>query len=73
MCFGMWAFLWDQPMTQKELEQQISRQTGDSIQTIRQLGFSPLQEVIPIEERQTPLMVDWDLEDRTRQNRVRRV
>ena len=49
-------------MKQRELEQQISRQTGESIHTIRHLGFSPLQPVYPIEEREKPLMVDWDLE-----------
>lgn len=53
-------------MTQKELERQISKQTGETIQTIRQLGFSPLRESIPVEERQEPLTVDWDLQDRMR-------
>ena len=32
-------------MTQRELEKQISEQTGESIQTIRQLGFSPLRAI----------------------------
>lgn len=49
-------------MTQRELERELSQKTGESVQTIRNLGFSPLQSVIPIEERDQPLMVDWDLE-----------
>ena len=49
-------------MTQHELERQISEQTGESIETIRQRGFSPLQPVILIEERDKPLVIDWDLE-----------
>ena len=53
-------------MTQKELERNVSQQTGESIQTIRQLGFSPLVEHIAIEERQEPLVVDWDEVDRRR-------
>ena len=58
-------------MTQREFEQQLSKQTGESIQTIRQRGFSPLRESIPIEERNRPLMVDWDLEDLMRHHRSR--
>ncbi len=53
-------------MTQRELEKQISEQTGESIQTILQLGFSPLRANTPIEERQEPLVVDWDLLESTR-------
>ncbi len=53
-------------MTQRELEQQISRTTGESLQTIRSLGFSPLQSDLPFEERAEPLVVDWDLEFQTR-------
>ena len=53
-------------MTQQEFEQQISNQTGESILTIRNFGFSPLRSVIPIEERENPLTVDWDLEQKTR-------
>ena len=59
-------FLWSQPMTQKELERQISQQTGESLQTIRNLGFSPLQTELPFEERNKPLMVDWDVEFQAR-------
>ena len=53
-------------MTQRELDREIASQTGESIQTIKSLGFSPLRDTIPIEERQEPLMVDWDEVDRSR-------
>lgn len=56
-------------MTQNEIEQQICRRTGESLQTIRQMGFSPLFTEFPIEERQNPLTVDWDLENLTRNRR----
>ena len=54
-------------MTQRELNREIANQTGDSIQTINTMGFSPLRSVIPIEERQEPLIIDWDEVDRIRQ------
>ena len=53
-------------MTQRELDREIANQLGESIQTIKTMGFSPLRETIPIEERQNPLMVDWDEVDRSR-------
>ena len=53
-------------MTQRELDREIANQLGESIQTIKTMGFSPLRETIPIEERQKPLMVDWDEVDRSR-------
>ena len=53
-------------MTQKELEREIANQTGETIRTIKSMGFSPLRENIPIEEREKPLMVDWDLQDQLR-------
>ena len=56
-------------MTQKELEREIANQTGETIQTIKLMGFGPLQDVIPIEERQQPLVVDWDEVDRKRNTR----
>jgi len=56
-------------MTQQELNHQIADQTGESIQTIESMGFSPLQSVIPFEERQEPLMVDWDALDIIRHQR----
>ena len=37
-------------MTQRELNREIASQTGESIQTISSMGFSPLRETIPIEE-----------------------
>ena len=49
-------------MTQRELERELSRKTGESVLMIRNLGFSPLQPVTPIEERDKPLTVDWDTE-----------
>ena len=57
-------------MTQRELNREVASQTGESIQTINSFGFSPLRETIPIEERQKPLMVDWDEVDRNRSLRV---
>ena len=54
-------------MTQRELNREIANQTGDSIQTINTMGFSPLRSVIPIEERQEPLIIDWDEVDQIRQ------
>jgi len=42
-------------MTQAELDREISRSTGESIGTIRNLGFS-LVEPPELE----PLTVDWD-------------
>ena len=53
-------------MTQQELNQEIANQTGESVQTINAMGFSPLRSVIPVEERQEPLVIDWDEIDRTR-------
>ena len=59
-------FLWSNPMTQQELNREIANQTGESIHTINAMGFSQLRSVIPVEERQEPLVVDWDEIDRTR-------
>lgn len=53
-------------MTQQELNQEIANQTGESVQTINAMGFSPLRSVIPVEERQEPLVFDWDEHDRIR-------
>lgn len=53
-------------MTQQELVREVANQTGESIQTINSLGFSPLRPVVPIEERQEPFMIDWDELDRIR-------
>lgn len=53
-------------MTQRELNQKIANQTGDSVHTINAMGFSPLRSVIPVEERQDPLVIDWDEVDQIR-------
>ncbi len=47
------------------LNQQVANKTGEDLETIRQMGFSPLGPV-EIEERQEPLWVDWDLLDASR-------
>ena len=58
-------------MTQYELNRQVANQTGESLNTINSMGFSPLRNNIPIEEREEPLMVDWDEVDRS--NYLRRL
>lgn len=47
-------------MTQKELNQKVASQTGETVEVINAMGFSHLQPVMPIEERRDPLVVDWD-------------
>ena len=42
-------------MTQAELDREISHATGESIDTIRNLGFSLVEPPEP-----EPLTVDWD-------------
>ena len=42
-----------------ELDQQVADKTGEDLATIQRLGFGPLT-TIEMEERDTPLMVDWD-------------
>lgn len=56
-------------MTKQQLNREIANHTGESIQTIKSMGFSLLREVIPFEERQEPLVIDWDEVDRTRKLR----
>ena len=58
-------------MTQQELNQEIASQTGESVLTINAMGFSPLRSAIPVEERQEPLMVDWDEVDRNQNRNLR--
>ena len=53
-------------MNQRELDREVAAKTGESICTIRGLGFSPLTAVIPFEERAKPLVIDWDQEQRFR-------
>ena len=48
-------------MTQAELDREISRSTGESVTTIRSLGFSLVEP--PDSE---PLTVDWDALDAER-------
>ena len=42
-------------MTQSELDREISRATGESVATIRNLGFSLIEP-----EASEPLSIDWD-------------
>ena len=46
-------------MKRYEIEQQVAATTGDDLSTIRRLGFSCLTLNV-IEERDEPLVVDWD-------------
>ena len=44
-------------MTQSELNREVAMATGESVSTIRQLGFVPLTH-LPYERE--PLVIDWD-------------
>ena len=44
-------------MRQSELNQAVAAATGETVKTVRALGFVPLR-AIPIERE--PLTVDWD-------------
>ena len=46
-------------MTQADLDLQIARRTGESLSTIRGMGFVPLT-TVPIESDYRPQIVDWD-------------
>jgi hypothetical protein len=46
-------------MTQSELNREVASVTGESVQTISNLGFVPLTH-IPFERDREPLVVDWD-------------
>lgn len=46
-------------MTQADLDRQVSRRTGESLSTVRGMGFSPLTPV-PYENDAKPQTVDWD-------------
>lgn len=52
-------------MTQAQIDRQVSRRTGESLSTIRGMGFSPLMPV-PYECDVKPQTVDWDAEDAQR-------
>ena len=56
----------DPLMTQSELDRQIASATGESVSTIRQLGFSPLWPAAYERDRE-PLTVDWDAVDEKRE------
>lgn len=58
-------------MTQAELDRAVARTTGESLATIRQLGFGvadPLDICFDPEpsENNLPCVVDWDLVDTQR-------
>ncbi len=46
-------------MTQAELNREIASATGESMSTVRHMGFVPLTPV-PYERDRDPLVVDWD-------------
>jgi hypothetical protein len=49
----------------RDINQQVAFKTGEDSATIERMGFGALGPV-EIEERQEPLVVDWDLLDATR-------
>lgn len=56
-------------MTQKELNRQIARQTGEDIRAIRRLGFSiidPHDDDFDPQPDFPPQVIDWDEIDRLR-------
>ena len=46
-------------MPQSALNREVASVTGESVQTISNLGFVPLTH-IPFERDREPLVVDWD-------------
>lgn len=55
-------------MTSQELNQAVASATGETVDTIARLGFSPLA-LEPVEDdlpERPPLVVDWDALDRQR-------
>jgi len=46
-------------MTQSELNREVASVTGESVQTISNLGFVPLTH-IPFERDREPPVVDWE-------------
>ncbi len=46
-------------MNQRELNREVAKATGETVATIDQLGFVPL-EAIPYERDRDPLVVDWE-------------
>ena len=56
-------------MTQSQLERAVARATGERRSTIRAMGFSlydPTASLDDLDERPTPLTVDWDQVDASR-------
>ena len=52
-------------MTQAELNREIAAATGETMTTVRHLGFVPLTPV-PYERDRDPLVVDWDQVEQSR-------
>ncbi len=50
-------------MTQAELNRAVARATGETVKTIADRGFIPLE---PVGDDHEPLVVDWDELDRQR-------
>jgi hypothetical protein len=46
-------------MNQRELNREVAKATGETVATIDQMGFVPL-EPIPYERDRDPLVVEWD-------------
>ena len=46
-------------MNQSQLDRAVARATGESLSTIRQMGFSAVVGE-PTEQYRDPLVVDWD-------------
>ena len=46
-------------MNQRELNREVAKATGETVATIDQMGFVPL-EPIPYERDRDPLVVDWE-------------
>jgi hypothetical protein len=48
---------------QAELNREVAAKTGETVSTIREMGFGPL---MPMPYEREPLTVDWDEVDRDR-------
>ena len=62
-------------MTQEEIDRAVARATGESVTTIRRLGFliaePGVRVVDPDSEEHGPYVIDWDLLDQPSQERCR--
>jgi hypothetical protein len=45
-------------MTQRELNRAVARATGETVETIARMGFSPLR--VPFQQDPEEFAVDWD-------------